>query len=138
MGREPSGSPSPVPELSGLLPGFLAVHAEACSSSRDDARPYFAVQGGSGSAEAAERFVCRDVLKEHQTPEGALVSDDQHYDVIVIGSGAGGAHSPIDSRTGKRVLLLERGDYLPAEASQLRLDRGIRQRQVPRAGILAG
>ncbi len=44
------------------------------------------------------------------------MSEDQHYDVIVIGSGAGGgtlAHRL--APTGKRVLLLERGDYLPRE-----------------------
>ena len=44
------------------------------------------------------------------------MSDDQHYDVIVIGTGAGGgtfAHRIAPS--GKRVLLLERGDYLPRE-----------------------
>ena len=44
------------------------------------------------------------------------MSDDQHYDVIVIGSGAGGG--TLTHRlapTGKRVLLLERGDYLPRE-----------------------
>ena len=42
-----------------------------------------------------------------------------HYDVIVIGSGAGGgtfAHRMAD--TGKKVLILERGDYLP-RASQI-------------------
>jgi len=42
--------------------------------------------------------------------------DEQHYDVIVIGTGAGGgtlAHRL--APTGKRVLLLERGDYLPRE-----------------------
>ena len=47
---------------------------------------------------------------------GGAVSDDQHYDVIVIGTGAGGgtfAHRIAPS--GKRVLLLERGDYLPRE-----------------------
>jgi choline dehydrogenase-like flavoprotein len=41
---------------------------------------------------------------------------DQHYDVIVIGSGAGGG--TLTHRlapTGKRVLLLERGGYLPRE-----------------------
>jgi choline dehydrogenase-like flavoprotein len=41
---------------------------------------------------------------------------EDHYDVIVIGSGAGGgtiAHRL--APTGKRVLLLERGDYLPRE-----------------------
>jgi choline dehydrogenase-like flavoprotein len=39
-----------------------------------------------------------------------------HYDVIIIGSGAGGgtlAHALASS--GKRILLLERGDYLPRE-----------------------
>ena len=44
------------------------------------------------------------------------MADDQHYDVIVIGSGAGGGtlvHRLAPS--GKRVLLLERGEYLPRE-----------------------
>jgi choline dehydrogenase-like flavoprotein len=44
------------------------------------------------------------------------VSDDRQYDVIIIGTGAGGgtlAHRLAPS--GKRVLLLERGDYLPRE-----------------------
>jgi choline dehydrogenase-like flavoprotein len=44
------------------------------------------------------------------------VAGDEHYDVIVIGSGAGGgtlAHRL--APTGKRVLLLERGGYLPRE-----------------------
>ena len=45
----------------------------------------------------------------------ALSSDV--YDVIIIGTGAGGgtlAHQL--APTGKRILLLERGDYLPREA----------------------
>ena len=40
----------------------------------------------------------------------------RHYDVIIIGTGAGGgtlAHRLAPS--GKQVLLLERGDYLPRE-----------------------
>jgi choline dehydrogenase-like flavoprotein len=44
------------------------------------------------------------------------VTEDQRYDVIVVGTGAGGgtlAHRLAPS--GKRVLLLERGDYLPRE-----------------------
>lgn len=48
------------------------------------------------------------------TREGPRVSE--HYDVIVIGTGAGGgtlAHSLAPS--GKRILLLERGDFLPRE-----------------------
>ncbi len=39
---------------------------------------------------------------------------DTHYDVIVIGSGPGGASLAQKlAGTGKRILLLERGDYLP-------------------------
>ena len=39
-----------------------------------------------------------------------------HYDVIVIGSGpAGGTTAAKLAETGKRVLLLERGDFLPRE-----------------------
>ena len=44
------------------------------------------------------------------------MANSEHYDVIVIGSGAGGgtfAHRM--AGTGKRVLILERGDYLPRE-----------------------
>jgi choline dehydrogenase-like flavoprotein len=39
-----------------------------------------------------------------------------HYDVIVIGSGAaGGTLTHALAPTGKRILLLERGDFLPRE-----------------------
>ncbi|MER5475171.1 GMC family oxidoreductase [Streptomyces sp. NPDC002685] len=44
------------------------------------------------------------------------MTDSRHYDVIVIGTGAGGgtiAHRM--APTGKRILLLERGGYLPRE-----------------------
>jgi choline dehydrogenase-like flavoprotein len=41
---------------------------------------------------------------------------DEHYDVVIIGSGPGGATMAMRlARTGKRILLLERGDYLPRE-----------------------
>lgn len=44
------------------------------------------------------------------------MSADTHYDVLVIGSGpAGGTTAAELAKTGKRVLLLERGDYLPRE-----------------------
>jgi choline dehydrogenase-like flavoprotein len=37
-----------------------------------------------------------------------------HYDVIVVGSGPGGASLAHRlAPTGKKILLLERGDYLP-------------------------
>ncbi|NDJ54314.1 MAG: GMC family oxidoreductase, partial [Chloroflexi bacterium] len=41
---------------------------------------------------------------------------DKHYDVIVIGSGAGGGTMTYAlAPSGKRILLLERGDFLPKE-----------------------
>jgi choline dehydrogenase-like flavoprotein len=41
---------------------------------------------------------------------------NDHYDVLVIGSGPGGASTAARvAETGKRVLLLERGDFLPRE-----------------------
>ena len=41
----------------------------------------------------------------------------EHYDVIIIGSGAGRGHAGAHPRRapGKRILLLERGDFLPRE-----------------------
>ena len=43
---------------------------------------------------------------------------DGHYDVIVIGTGAGGGTLARHlAPSGKRVLLLERGDWLPREPS---------------------
>jgi choline dehydrogenase-like flavoprotein len=42
--------------------------------------------------------------------------NDKHYDVIIIGTGAGGGTLARKlAPTGKRVLLLERGDYVPRE-----------------------
>ena len=55
-----------------------------------------------------------------------------YYDVIIIGTGAGGgtlAHALADS--GKRVLLLERGNWLPREKENWDV-RGVHQRALPR------
>ena len=41
---------------------------------------------------------------------------DTHYDVIIIGSGAGGGTLAYRlAPTGKKILILERGDYVPRE-----------------------
>ena len=41
---------------------------------------------------------------------------NDHYDVLVVGSGPGGATTAARvAETGKRVLMLERGDFLPRE-----------------------
>ena len=40
----------------------------------------------------------------------------EHYDVIIIGSGAGGGTLAYRlAPSGKRILILERGDWLPRE-----------------------
>ena len=43
------------------------------------------------------------------------MSSGTHYDIIVIGSGPGGAFARLQklAPTGKKILMLERGDYLP-------------------------
>jgi choline dehydrogenase-like flavoprotein len=44
------------------------------------------------------------------------MQNDKHYDVIIIGTGAGGGTlASALAPTGKKILLLERGDYVPRE-----------------------
>src|SRR5829696_7976943 len=62
--------------------------------------------------ETARRHRCVDVADRPCLIGGTM----DHYDVIIIGTGAGGgtlAHRLAPS--GKRILLLERGGYLPRE-----------------------
>ncbi|AKG22489.1 GMC oxidoreductase [Calothrix sp. 336/3] len=45
-----------------------------------------------------------------------MIIDDQHYDVIIVGTGAGGGTLAYKlAPSGKRILVLERGDFLPRE-----------------------
>ena len=45
---------------------------------------------------------------------------DNQYDIIVIGSGPGGASlAQRLAPTGKKILLIERGDYLPRSPEKL-------------------
>ena len=51
------------------------------------------------------------------------------HDYIVIGSGAGGAAAAWRlAQTGRRILVLEKGDELPTDGSTLDVDRVIRQK----------
>jgi choline dehydrogenase-like flavoprotein len=51
-----------------------------------------------------------------------------HYDVIIIGSGAGGSAAAYHlTQTGKRVLLLEKGEPLPQDGSTLDVDTVLRR-----------
>jgi choline dehydrogenase-like flavoprotein len=45
----------------------------------------------------------------------------QHYDVIIIGTGAGGGMLAYRlAPAGRRLLVLERGDYVPREKDNIR------------------
>ncbi len=49
-----------------------------------------------------------------------MIIDDQHYDVIIIGTGAGGGTLARKlAPTGKKILVLERGDFVARESSEL-------------------
>jgi len=44
------------------------------------------------------------------------MTSNNHYDVIIIGTGAGGGTLAYKlAPSGKKILLLERGDYVPRE-----------------------
>jgi len=49
-----------------------------------------------------------------------MILDDQHYDVIIVGTGAGGGTLARKlAPSGKRILLLERGDAMPLEEQNI-------------------
>ncbi|AFY55712.1 choline dehydrogenase-like flavoprotein [Rivularia sp. PCC 7116] len=49
-----------------------------------------------------------------------MIIDDQHYDVIIVGTGAGGGTLARKlAPTGKKILVLEQGDFLEKGSSQL-------------------
>ena len=53
-----------------------------------------------------------------------MIIDDQRYDLIIVGTGAGGgalAHKL--APTGKKILILERGDFMPLEAQNPKIGR---------------
>src|SRR5438874_13531409 len=76
-------------------------------------RPYSASGGrGSQGRRTLEPFPGPPHYGHRATEEASM----DHYDVIIIGTGAGGgtlAHRLASS--GKRILLLERGRYVPRE-----------------------
>jgi choline dehydrogenase-like flavoprotein len=60
----------------------------------------------------------RDTIgtSENPAPGGSGMADDQHYDVVIIGTGAGGGTLGHRLATnGAKVLWLERGPFLPRE-----------------------
>lgn len=68
-------------------------------------------QSLQGGVDRPVEQYCAEPLQGHQ--KGQPLGSD-HYDVIVIGSGPGGASVAHRlAKTGKRILILERGGYLP-------------------------
>ena len=62
------------------------------------------------------------------------MADDQHYDVVIIGTGAGGGTLGHRLATnGVKVLWLERGSYLPRERDNWQQQGRVRPRKVPGA-----
>jgi len=62
------------------------------------------------------RHACLGIQVVLNKSEGKAMVSSEHYDVIIIGSGPGGGTMAWRlAQTGKRILLLERGDYLPRE-----------------------
>ena len=62
---------------------------------------------------------------------------DDHYDYIIIGSGAGGGTLALKAPSGKRILILERGDY-PTREAELGSDRSVREELVRVEGRVVG
>jgi choline dehydrogenase-like flavoprotein len=59
-----------------------------------------------------------------------MIVDDQHYDVIIIGTGAGGGTLAQKlAPTGKKILVLERGEFAAKESSQLEDTEVFKQEQ---------
>jgi choline dehydrogenase-like flavoprotein len=49
-------------------------------------------------------------------PQAATITESRHYDLIIVGSGAGGGTLAYAlANTGKQILILERGQELPVE-----------------------
>ena len=70
-------------------------------------------------------YLTGDPLKRRTSKDGEMPGQ-QHYDVVIIGSGAGGGTLAWKlAPSGKRILLLERGDYLPRERDNWDTDRGV-------------
>ncbi|MDE5092188.1 MAG: GMC family oxidoreductase [Trichodesmium sp. St18_bin3_1_1] len=62
-----------------------------------------------------------------------MIIDDQHYDVIIVGTGAGGGTLAYKlAATGKKILILERGDFMPLEI-QNRVNVDIFKKELYRA-----
>src|SRR3954451_21427996 len=93
-----------------------STSATACSSSRTSTRRSLRATGCASSrwCSPTRSCVAPPGRGPRRSPSSRAAMD--HYDVIIIGTGAGGgtlAHRLAPS--GKKILLLERGGYLPRE-----------------------
>src|ERR1051326_8803387 len=55
-------------------------------------------------------------MRSNASRRSVIMTSNNHYDVIIIGTGAGGGTLAYKlAPSGKRILILERGDYVPRE-----------------------
>src|SRR5690242_5078542 len=55
-------------------------------------------------------------MRSNSSRRSVIMTSNNHYDVIIIGSGAGGGTLAYKlAPSGKKILILERGDYVPRE-----------------------
>src|SRR6266567_2669258 len=77
----------------------------------------FTASGAERAPSSAPRFITAITNPASSTADSEnFMPANNHYDVIIIGTGAGGG--TLASRlapTGKKILLLERGNYVPRE-----------------------
>src|SRR3954451_14283876 len=101
-----------------LPPSSLVVASDVGGAHSGGPHPFWTMRPRAGPQKRGLGRGARGgaLVSRSSRLRGAPVTDDRHYDVIIIGTGAGGgtlAHRLAPS--GKQVLLLERGDYLPRE-----------------------
>ena len=117
--------PFEVPQFLNVRHGVFVVENLDTVGAR--ARRRARVRADPDPPEAARRDAARGPRRSRWSRRTLM----EHYDVIIIGTGAGGgtlAHRLAPS--GKRILLLERGGYLPREPRELGLRGGLRPRAI--------
>ena len=99
--------------------GYRAMYRDFAASAATGRAPEMSLERAleDQRPDGSDLRVGRRFARRHARPvRPADAMGDSRYDVVIIGSGAGGgtmAHALADS--GARILVLERGDYVPRE-----------------------
>src|SRR4051812_34250972 len=98
--------------MNGLLCGSISpLRRQPCYWPRS-----FIASGAALIASSAPSFITAIANAASSTADTEFFMPNNHYDVVIIGTGAGGGTLASKlAPTGKKILLLERGDYVPRE-----------------------